>query len=311
MLITGGAGFIGSNLVRACLAQGRPVTVLDNFSTGFRENLSDIQDQIQLIEGSIEDLATVQQAVQGQPEVIHLAALGSVPRSLKDPLATHAVNATGFLNVLAACGAAGVRRLVYASSSSVYGDSPTLPKREAETGQVLSPYAATKAINEHYARTLAPVYGLSAIGLRFFNVFGPRQSPAGAYAAVIPKFIDAATKAEPLQIYGDGLQSRDFTYVSNVIEAILQAVDAPLLEGQAQVCNIGCGETISLNEIAQAIVDGTGSSSAIVHVAPRPGDIRHSLADIAHARRILGYQPQVSVRTGLQQTIAWFKSIPS
>lgn len=306
MLVTGGAGFIGSNLVHALVASGVRVTVLDDLSTGFRKNLEGLEGKIDLIEGSIEAPEVVARAVEGQTEVVHLAALGSVPRSFKDPAATHSVNATGFLNVLTACGAAGVQRFVYASSSSVYGDSPTLPKREAETGNVLSPYAATKALNEDYARTLGPAYGMSTVGLRFFNVFGPRQSPEGAYAAVIPRFMEAARRGLPLHIYGDGEQSRDFTYVDNVVQAILQAVRAPLAQAEALACNIGCGERILLNEVARLIVEAAGGSSVIEHIPPRPGDIRHSLADISLAQEKIGYNPKISVREGLQLAFRWY-----
>jgi nucleoside-diphosphate-sugar epimerase len=306
MLITGGAGFIGSNLVHALVADGKQVTVLDNFSTGFRQNLAGLEGKVTVIEGSIEDSAVGAQAVAGQEVVIHLAALGSVPRSFLYPAATHSVNATGFLNVLAACAAAGVKRLVYASSSSVYGDSPALPKREADTGNVLSPYAATKALNEDYARTWGPAQGLTTVGLRFFNVFGPRQSPEGAYAAVIPKFMAAAKAGQPLQIYGDGLQSRDFTYVDNVVQVIRQACTVPLAQGEAFACNIGCGERILLNEVAQIIVDIAKSPSAVVHVPERPGDIRHSLADISLAQHKLGYAPQITVRQGLTLAYDWY-----
>lgn len=306
MLVTGGAGFIGSNLVHAMVTGGVRVTVLDDLSTGFRKNLEGLEGRIDLIEGSIEDPEAVAKAVAGQTEVVHLAALGSVPRSFKDPGATHSVNATGFLNVLTACGAAGVQRFVYASSSSVYGDSPTLPKREAETGNVLSPYAATKALNEDYARTLGPAFGITTVGLRFFNVFGPRQSPEGAYAAVIPRFMEAARRGLPLHIYGDGEQSRDFTYVDNVVAAILQAVRAPLAPGEALACNIGCGERILLNEVARLIVEAAGGSSLIEHIPPRPGDIRHSLADISLAQEKIGYNPQISVREGLQLAFRWY-----
>jgi UDP-N-acetylglucosamine/UDP-N-acetylgalactosamine 4-epimerase len=306
MLITGGAGFIGSNLIHSLVKAGQSVTILDDFSTGFRHNLEDVLDRITLIEGSIEDRALVAEAVKSQTEVIHLAALGSVPRSFLDPSATHAVNATGFLNVLTASAKAGVKRFVYASSSSVYGDSPALPKREQDTGHVLSPYAATKAINEDYARTLGPRFGMSTVGLRFFNVFGARQSTLGAYAAVIPLFMKAAQKGEPLKIYGDGEQSRDFTYIDNVVKALTQAVDAPLPQGEAIACNIGCGDRITLNEVARLIVDIAKSNSDIVHMEERPGDIRHSLADISLAGDKIGYDPQISVREGLKLAYDWY-----
>jgi nucleoside-diphosphate-sugar epimerase len=306
MLITGGAGFIGSNLVHTLVQAGQQVTILDNFSTGYRKNLEGLLDNIDLFEGSIEDLDLVKRAVAGHEHVVHLAALGSVPRSFKFPLDTHSVNATGFLNILCACGEASVKRLVYASSSSVYGDSPAMPKREEATGNVLSPYAATKALNEDYARTLGPALNLTTVGLRFFNVFGPRQSPDGAYAAVMPKFMAAAKQALPLQIYGDGEQSRDFTYVDNVVEAILQALNAPLPQGHSIACNIGCGERITLNEIAQLIVELSSGKSSIDHVAERPGDIRHSLADITLAEAKIGYNPQITVREGLQLAYSWY-----
>ena len=306
MLVTGGAGFIGSNLVHELVAASVSVRVLDDFSTGYRHNLAGLEGKIDLIEGSLEDPKAIAAAVAGQTEVVHLAALGSVPRSFKDPMATHAVNATGFLNLLTACQAAGVQRFIYASSSSIYGDSPALPKREPAIGNVLSPYAATKALNEDYARTLGPAYGITTVGLRFFNVFGPRQSPEGAYAAVIPRFMEAARLGLPLMIYGDGEQSRDFTYVDNVVAAIRQALTAPLDAGEALACNIGCGERILLNEVARLIVEASSGPSVIEHIPERPGDIRHSLADITLARQKLGYVPKISVRQGLKLAFDWY-----
>jgi len=311
MLITGGAGFIGTNTIRQLLATGQQVTVLDNFATGYRANLADILDSITLIEGSVDDAHVLASAMQGQDVVLHLAAIGSVPRSFKEPLVSHGANATGFLQVLQTCINLGVKRLVYASSSSVYGDHPALPKTEADTGNILSPYAATKALNEAYARTLGPFYGLQTVGLRFFNVFGPYQSPGGAYAAAIPKFMAAANAGQPLEIYGDGSQTRDFTYINNVVQVLLKATTAELSLGQALVCNVGCGERITLTEVAQTIVQTAGSHSPIVHVPERTGDIKHSLADITRAKLVLGYAPTISVREGLALAYRWYADNPT
>ena len=315
-LVTGAAGFIGSHLVEHLLNLGQRVHGLDNLSTGFRENLALVQKGVgeerwknfTWFEGSVEDSAMVRRAIEGCTVVLHQAALGSVPRSIKEPVASHQANVNGFLEVLEACRAAKVSRLVYASSSSVYGDSPTLPKREAECGQVLSPYALTKLINEQYARLWERTYDLPSIGLRYFNVFGPRQNPNGAYAAVIPRWLAAATRGEACTIYGDGETSRDFCAIENVIQANLLAAFAPR-SATGAAYNIAVGMQTSLREIHDTIWRILVERKAVLHATPpilapfREGDIRHSLADITMARTQLGFEPTVTLAEGLRKLV--------
>lgn len=303
VLLTGGAGFIGSNLVLRLVAEGFTVRVLDNFSTGFRENLAEALKEVELIEGDLRDPQAAARAVAGVDTVFHLGALGSVSRSVDDPMTSHTVNADGTLNILLAARAAGVRRVVYSSSSSVYGDNPALPKKESLATQPISPYAVSKLAAENYCRAFWQVYGLETIALRYFNVFGPRQNPYSQYAAVIPRFIDRVRRGQPPVIQGDGEQRRDFTYVANVVEANLLAMRAT--EGFGQAFNIACGDQISVRRLADGIIALLERDLEPVYTAPRPGDIRDSLADVSKATRFLGYQPVVDFWEGLRRTVAW------
>lgn len=302
-LVTGGAGFIGSHLVEALLAQGYAVRVLDNFATGKRENLSQVIDKIELIEDDIRDLAVCQAACQDIQFVYHQAALGSVPRSVADPLTTHHVNNTGTLNMLVAARDQGVQRFIYAASSSTYGDHPALPKQEAQIGHPLSPYAVTKASNEQYARVFTQCYQLPTIGLRYFNIFGPRQDPDSQYAAVIPKFIKALLAHEAPIIFGDGEQSRDFTYIENAIKANLLALTAPDT-AFGEVFNVACGEQTSLNTLYTQLAQLLDRTLPPQYGDKRLGDVQHSLADISKAKRLLGYDNLIDVSTGLSKLVA-------
>jgi UDP-N-acetylglucosamine/UDP-N-acetyl-alpha-D-glucosaminouronate 4-epimerase len=299
VLVTGGAGFIGSNLVRGLLARGDDVRVLDNFSTGRRENLDELD--VELVEGELRSYERVHAAVRGCELVFHQGALGSVPRSVQDPLTTSAVNVEGTLNVLLAARDAGVRRVVCASSSSVYGAAPDLPKVETLPTLPISPYAVAKLAAEGYCRAFSQVYGLETVALRYFNVFGPRQDPNSQYSAVIPHFITAALQGKGVTIFGDGEQSRDFTYVDNVVEANLLAMKASDVSGQTY--NIACGYRISLNDLVASIGRILGRTIEPEYGPPRPGDVRHSMADITLAREQLGYEVGVSFDEGLAQTI--------
>lgn len=319
-LVTGAAGFIGSNLVETLLTAGQRVVGLDNFSTGHRRNLAELQRMLpkaykgkfRLIEGDIRDRSACEEAVRGIDYVLHQAALGSVPRSLDDPLTSHDVNVTGFLNMLDAARREGVKRFIYAASSSTYGDSAELPKREERIGAPLSPYAATKLADEIYASVYERSYGFKSTGLRYFNVFGPRQDPNGAYAAVIPKWAAAMINDEPVTIHGDGLTSRDFCYVANAVQAnILAALAAE--DAQGQVYNVAVGDRATLLELFDLLKDALGSHQ--VHYSREPvmadfqvGDVRHSLADITKARRLLGYEPTHFVRQGLSEAMPWYLS---
>jgi UDP-glucose 4-epimerase len=305
-LVTGGAGFIGSNIVAQLLGRGEQVRVLDNFSTGCRENIVPFLGQIDLVEGDLRDLSTVSQAVESVDYVLHQGALPSVQRSVDAPLATHAANATGTLNVLIAARDAGVRRVVYASSSSIYGDSPTLPKREDMLPAPKSPYAVSKMTGEQYCRAFTEVFGVETICLRYFNVFGPRQDPTSEYSAVIPLFITAVLRGEAPTIYGDGKQSRDFTYVADVVHANLLAATAPEA-AVGRVFNIACGERYALLDLVAALSDILDTGIEPLHAPSRPGDVRHSLADISAARQALDYEPQVGFQEGLRRTVAWFR----
>jgi UDP-glucose 4-epimerase len=305
-LVTGGAGFIGSNVVTELVERGYSVRVLDNFSTGRREHLAAVRDAVELIEGDLRDPAAVARAVAGVPYVLHLGALPSVPGSIVDPLATHAVNATGTLNLLEAAEEAGVERLVFSSSCAVYGDSPVLPKTESMLPAPKSPYAASKLAAEHYCQAFTEAFELETVVLRYFNVFGPRQDPASQYAAVIPNFVTAMLRGERPTIYGDGEQSRDFVYVANVLAANVLAAHTP--ETAGRVLNIAAGQRYTLLDLVDVLNDLLGTDVAPVHGPPRPGDVRHSVADITAAREVLGYQPRITFRQGLKRTIAWYSS---
>jgi UDP-N-acetylglucosamine 4-epimerase len=309
-LITGGAGFIGSHIVEYLLQfQPEKVRVLDNISTGSIKNIKMFQNrkEFEFIKGDIRDTETCVTAVEGMDYVLHQAALGSVPRSLEDPLLTNDVNITGFLQLLIASRDAQVKRFVYAASSSTYGDSTVLPKIEDIIGKPLSPYAVTKYVNELYAYVFGLHYGLETIGLRYFNVFGPRQDPNGAYAAVIPLFIHEVLNVRPVFINGDGEQTRDFTYVDNVIQANIRALFTENQRAIGSVFNVAVGETISINRLVQLIGDITGIICKTNHRSGRKGDVRDSLADISRAKEIFGYEPTVYLREGLERTIQWFK----
>ena len=312
-LITGVAGFIGSNLLETLLRHEQKVTGIDNFATGSRANLEDVRRSVEtaawtrfrMIEGDICDLKTCRNACAGADYVLHQAALGSVPRSLADPVATNESNVKGFVNMLYAAKEAGVRRFVFASSSSVYGDHPALPKVEDQIGNCLSPYAVSKRVNELYAEVFSRCYGMECIGLRYFNLFGPRQDPNGAYAAVIPRWIAAMIKGKPVEINGDGETSRDFCYVANAVQANLLACEAPNVSGK--VFNVGVGGRVSLNEVLRELGKITSKTLETKYEPPREGDIRDSQADISQAREFLGYSPQVSFEEGLARTFEWYR----
>jgi nucleoside-diphosphate-sugar epimerase len=301
-LVTGGAGFIGSHLVERLLAEGADVRVLDNFATGRRSNLAAVLADVELVEGDLRDVDCVFEAARGCEVVLHHAALPSVPRSVADPLASHAVNATGTLNVLLAAREHGVRRVVYASSSSVYGANPTLPKHESAALLPMSPYAAAKLAGESYCASFLEVYGLETVALRYFNVFGPRQDPASEYAAVIPKFIAALEAGEAPTIYGDGEQSRDFTYIDNVVDANMAALVAEGAGGQ--VVNVACGQRTTLNALVGHLIHQLDADVEPVYWPARPGDVRHSLADVSRAFELLGYVPRVDLVEGLTRTVS-------
>jgi len=304
-LVTGGAGFIGSHIVERLLANGEKVRILDNFSTGKPANVAPFQGRVELVEGDLRDPAALARAVAGCEVVYQQAALRSVPRSIDDPLANNDVNVTGILQLLVAAKKAGVRRVVYASSSSVYGDDPTLPKVETQTPRPISPYAASKIMGEYYCRIYSQLYGLETVSMRYFNVFGPRQDPESKYAAVIPRFITAALAGEPAEVHGDGLQSRDFTYVDNVVDANLLAGSVPGVAGEA--FNIACGGRFTLLDVLHAVEKGLGRPVARKHEEARAGDVKHTLADISKARRMLGYEPKVDFDEGMRRTVDWFR----
>jgi UDP-N-acetylglucosamine 4-epimerase len=314
VLITGGAGFIGSNLCEYFLQKGYNVTCLDNFATGHRHNIAPFlsHDNFKLVEGDIRDLATCQQAVTGVDYVLHQAALGSVPRSINDPITSNEVNVSGFLNMLVASRDAGVKRFIYAASSSTYGDSESLPKIEEVIGKPLSPYAITKYVNELYAEIFAKTYGLETIGLRYFNVFGRRQDPNGAYAAVIPKFVLQLLKHESPIINGDGNYSRDFTYIDNVIQMNELAMITQNPSAVNTVYNTAFGDRTTLNDMVHYLklflseFDPAIAQVPIVHGPNRIGDIPHSLASIEKAKKLLNYQPEFSFQQGLKAAVQWY-----
>ncbi|HBG28793.1 MAG: Vi polysaccharide biosynthesis protein VipB/TviC [Planctomycetes bacterium GWF2_41_51] len=305
-LVTGGAGFIGSNMVRFLLDKGQNVRVLDNFETGKRENLAEISDSIEVIEGDIRDLSVVQRAVKGAEVIYHLAALGSVPRSMKDPATTHDVNVNGTFNVLLAARDANVKRIVFASSSSVYGQSPVLPQHEDLPLAPISPYGATKAIGEIYFRSFYATYGLQSVCLRYYNVFGPRQDPTSQYAAAIPLFVSALMRDKSPNIFDDGEQSRGFTYIENVMQANWLAANAKETHGEA--ANISTSNAVTVNTVVQTISKLLGKENIKpVYLPPRRGDIKHSLADVKKAKELIGYEPFVSFEQGIAKAIDWYK----
>jgi UDP-glucose 4-epimerase len=304
-LVTGGAGFIGSHLVDALVAEGHDVRVLDNFSTGKRENLAGVRQRIELIADDITDPSAVRSAMHGVELVFHQAALASVPRSVADPVATHNACATGTLNVLVAARDAKVRRVIYAASSSAYGDSVRMPKHEDDPTRPLSPYAVAKLTGENYCAAFSGVYGLETVRLRYFNVFGPRQSPDSAYAAVIPLFIQAMTAGRRPLIHGDGEQSRDFTFVADAVQANLKAAIAPGVGGR--VYNVACGRRTTLNQLVSHLNALLGTEISAEHGPARPGDVRHSQAAIEKARAELGYRPTTDVLAGLRHCLQWWE----
>jgi UDP-glucose 4-epimerase len=305
-LVTGGAGFIGSNIAEHLVRSGKSVRVFDNFLTGKRRNVANFERDAEILEGDLRDPEQVRRAVTGVRCVLHLAALPSVPRSIAEPQLAHDINVTGTLNLLIAARDAGCRRLVFSSSSSVYGDSPTLPKHEGMPPAPLSPYAVHKLTGEHYCRIFWKLYGLETVSLRYFNVFGPRQDPKSEYAAVIPKFITAILQDRQPTIFGDGTQSRDFTFIQNIIEANLAAASAPD-PALGEAINVACGDRISLLDLVQTINRAVSKNIPPVLAAPRPGDILHSQAANAKARQLLGWTPRVSFADGIKKTIAWYE----
>ena len=304
-LVTGGAGFIGSHITEALVKRGDRVRVLDSLITGKRENLRHLADKIEFIEGDIRDAAETRSAMEGVGIVFHEAAIPSVPRSVADPQLNHDANSNGTFNVLMAAREAGVKRLVYAASSSAYGETEVLPKREDMPPSPLSPYAAAKLFGEYYCQVFTRVYGLETVCLRYFNVFGPRQDPNSPYSGVISKFVTALLKGETPVIFGDGEQSRDFTYVANVVDANLRAAEAP--DASGQVMNMGIGQRITLNQLLAELQTILGTNLAPRYEEPRTGDVRHSLADISRAEQLLGYRPIVELAEGLQHTVAWYR----
>lgn len=309
-VVTGGAGFIGSHIVEALVTAGEEVVVLDDFSTGKHENLAPWKNEIEIVEGSIENLELLQKTFKGVDYVLHQAALPSVPRSIKDPFGSHNVNMTGILNVLVAARDNGVKRVVYASSSSVYGNqAEESPKDESMRMNPLSPYALSKLVGEEYGRIFYEIYGLETVSLRYFNVFGPRQDPHSAYSAVIPKFITAALTNTPATIHGDGGQSRDFTYVTNNVSANLLACTAPADKVAGKAFNVACGANISLLGLLEAIEEEVGVSVARQFEDPREGDVRYSQADITRAKEAMGYRIGVGFEEGLKKTIEWYKAL--
>ena len=306
-LVTGGAGFIGSNIVEGLLKNRESVRIIDNLSTGNIHNLDNFRSEIEFIEGDIQDLSTIQKAMNGIEFVFHQAALPSVPRSIENPVASNDSNISGTLNVLLAARDNNVKRVIYAGSSSAYGDTPTLPKQEDMTPHPLSPYALTKLTGEYYCKIFNSVYGLETLTIRYFNVFGPRQNPASQYAAVIPKFIESLLKDQPPTIYGDGEQSRDFTYIENVVSANILASKAKKTSGE--IVNVATSTRTTINQLFYTLKDLLEKDINPIYGEAQKGDVKHSLADITRARKILGYKPVVNLEAGLKRTIDWMKSL--
>jgi len=305
-LVTGGAGFIGSHIVHELLGRGEDVRVLDNFATGKRENLEAVRGRVTIHEADISELGKIRPLFVGVDYVVHLAALASVVRSVEDPVGTNAVNLDGTLHVLLSARDAGVKRVVFAASAAAYGDNPTLPRRESQMPEPLSPYALTKLAGEYYCRIFTELYRLEAVALRFFNIFGPRQDPASPYTGVLSKFITAYLDGLTPVIFGDGEQSRDFTYVANVVDAVLLACRAPNAPGAT--LNVGTGESYTLNQTIALLNRICGREVAPRYDPPRPGDVRESRADISLARQVLGYGPKVRFEPGLRQTVEWYRA---
>lgn len=304
-LVTGGAGFIGSNTVDELVQRGHSVVVLDDFSAGKEDNLAEIRNKITIIKGSITDIEVVRKAMHEAEFVLHLAARTSVPRSVKDPLETNRINVEGTLNVLVAAKELRVKRVVFAASSSAYGETPTLPKVESMQPAPISPYGVTKYVGEIYGQAFLKCYGLETVSLRYFNIFGPRQDPGSPYSGVLAKFCTAFLEDTPPVVFGDGEQTRDFTFVDNAVHANLLACEAPNVAGK--VFNVGCGDRISLNQVLAALGKVTGKPLQAQYDPPREGDIRDSQADISEARRYLGYAPQVGFQEGLELTFGWYR----
>jgi UDP-glucose 4-epimerase len=304
MLVTGGAGFIGSHLVEALAADGAEVLAFDNLATGHRENLNGVKGRHALIEGDIRDTAALAAAMRGVEVVFHEAAMVSVPLSCEKPRECHEVNATGTLNVLLAAREAGVKRVVMASTAAAYGNNPTLPKRESMRAEPESPYGLTKVTGEYYLRSFAQLYGMQTVALRYFNVYGPRQDPKSTYSGVISKFVDVLMAGGVPTVFGDGRQTRDFVFVKDVVQANVKAMLAPALP-PGEVINVGTAKAVSLLELLAVLGELTGQNATPSFLPPRAGDVLHSLADISQARRLLGYEPQTSIREGLQELLRW------
>ncbi|MGH9841671.1 MAG: SDR family oxidoreductase [Blastocatellia bacterium] len=304
-LVTGGAGFIGSHITEALVKRGDQVRVLDSLITGRRENLAHLSNKIEFIEGDIRDPEATRRAMEGVHVVFHEAAIPSVPRSVAEPQLNHDANSNGTFNVLMAARDAGVKRVVYAASSSAYGETEELPKRETMSPSPLSPYAAAKLVGEYYCQVFTRVYGLETVSLRYFNVFGPRQDPSSPYSGVISKFVTALLKGDTPVIFGDGEQSRDFTYIANVVDANLRAAEAP--DASGQMMNMGIGQRITLNQLLAELQKIIATNIPPRYEAPRTGDVRHSLADISRAEQLLGYRPLVGLAEGLRHTVTWYR----
>jgi len=304
-LVTGGAGFIGSHLAEDLVRRGERVRVVDSLITGKRANLAHLP-QVEFLEGDLAELAVARRAVEGVDYVLHQAAIPSVPRSVSDPITSNRANIDATLNVLVAARDAGVKRVVYAGSSSAYGDTPTLPKHEEMPTSPLSPYALQKLVGEQYLKMFNRLYGLDTVTIRYFNVFGPRQDPSSPYSGVISLFISALVEGRRPTIYGDGGQTRDFTYVANVVDGVLRACHAPGIAGE--MMNVATGGRISLNELLATLADLVGTRTEAIYAEPRAGDVRDSQADISRARRLTGYEPTVGLREGLERTLAWYRS---
>jgi nucleoside-diphosphate-sugar epimerase len=307
-LVTGGAGFIGSHLAHALVLRGERVRVADDLSTGRPSNLAVLEGRVEVLTGDLADPVFARSAVDGMELVLHQAAIPSVPRSVADPLTSHRANLNATLSLLVAARDAGVRRLVYAGSSSAYGDTPELPKREDMPTRPMSPYALQKLVGEQYLQLFTALYGLDTVTIRYFNVFGPRQDPSSPYSGVIALFITRLLAGQPVVITGDGEQTRDFTYIDNVVDGVLRAATTPAARGQ--VINVATGRRISINDLARTLLTLLDSPLSPVHVESRPGDVRDSLADLTRARQLLGYEPHVSFEDGLRKTIDWYRTQP-